>query len=376
MSAADRPASAPAASDVAAACREAGLVRLVGTADGDALAAVGVLARALRAADVPFQASVAPVPDPGETDADLTVTVGTDSGDLSFTAVTTSAPAYAAARELAGADADPVLALAGVVASGAVPGETGVGLLEAAGLDRRPGLGIPVTDTADGLAHSTLVHLPTSGDVDATRTALTDAVGPLEDPDEKTHRRLASFLALTAVRGTPARAADVVERALRPYVGEACPFATLAGLADVLDAVARERPGTGVALALGHDAHEAALSAWREHGALAHETLAAADTGRYDGLFVVRAGDETPLGTVARLARDFRSPEPAVLVVDETRGAAALAGAPGVSESLDRACSALGPDGAVVGRGGLAHARFDADAVSTTDLVTAVREAV
>lgn len=374
MSAADRPASAPAASDVAAACREAGLVRLVGTADGDALAAVGVLARALRAVDVPFQASVAPVPDPGETDADLTVTVGTDGGDLSFTETTTSAPAYEAARELAGEAADPVLALAGVVASGAVPGETGAGLVDAAALDRRPGIGVPVADPAEGLAHSTLVHLPTSGDVDATRDALAETVGDTDDPDEKTHRKLASFLALTAVRGTPTRAADAVERALRPHVGESCPFETLAGFADVLDAVARERPGTGVALALGHDAREAALSAWREHGARTHETLETADTGRYDGLFVVRADDETPLGTVARLAWDYRSPEPAVLTLGESEAAAA--GDPGVADALRMALSALDADGTVVGRDGTAHARFDRDAVQGTDLVTAFREAL
>jgi hypothetical protein len=371
MSAADRPASAPAASDVAAACREAGLVRLVGTADGDALAAVGVLARALRAADVPFQASVAPVPDPGETDADLTVTVGTDGGDLSFTERTTSAPAYEAARELADEAADPVLALAGVVASGAVPGETGAGLLDAAALDQRPGIGVPVTDLADGLAHSTLVHVPTSGDVDASKRALTDAVGDLSDPDERTHRRVASFLALTAVQGTPARAAEAVERALRPYLGG--PFETLAGFADVLDAVARDRPGTGVALALGHDAREVALSAWRDHGVGTHETLRTADSGRYDGLFVLRAPEDAPLGTVARLARDYRSPEPTVLALDGDSRAAA-AGEPGVADALERALTALGGDATVVGRHGTAIARFAG--VEPTDLVTAFREAL
>jgi hypothetical protein len=369
MSAADRPASAPAASDIAAACREAGFVRLVGTADGDALAAVGVLARALRAVDVPFQASVAPVPDPGETDADLTVTVGTDGGDLSLTEATTSADAYRAARELAGEAADPVLALAGVVASGAVPGETGAGLLDAAGLDRCPGIGVPVADLADGLAHSTLVHVPTSGDVDATREALTDAVGALDDPDETTRRKVASYLALTAVRGAPARAAETVERALHPYEGG--PFGTVAGYADVLDAVARERPGTGVALALGHDTRESALAAWRDHAGRAHGVLADGDTARHDGLFVVRAGADVPLGTVARLARDYRSPEPTVLALGPSE--AAIAGAPGVTDALGRALAALG-DGTVVGRGGHAHARFDT--LDSTDLVTAVREAV
>jgi hypothetical protein len=369
MSAADRPASTPAASDVAAACREADFVRLVGTADGDALAAVGVLARALRAIDVPFHASVAPVPAPGETDADLTVTVGTDGGDLSLTEATTSAHAYEAARELAGEDADPMLALAGVAASGAVPGEAGAGLLEAAAPDRRPGLGVPVVDLADGLAHSTLVHVPTSGDVDATRESLTDAVGDPSDPDKTTHRKAASYLALHAVRGAPARAAEAVERALHPYEGE--PFGTVAGYADVLDAVARERPGTGVALALGHDTRESALAAWRDHAGRAHGTLADGDTGRHDGLFVVRAGPDAPLGTAARLARDYRSPEPTVLALGPSE--AAVAGTPGVTDALGRAFAALG-DGVVVGRGSHAHARFET--LDSTDIVTAVREAV
>jgi len=207
--------------------------------------------------------------------------------------------------------------------------------------------------------------------VDATRTALSDVVGDLSAPDEKTHRKVASYLALTAVQGTPARAAGAVERSLRPYLGG--PFETLAGFADVLDAVARERPGTGVALALGHDAREAALSAWRDHGVGTHETLRTADSGRYDGLFVVRASEDAPLGTVARLARDYRSPEPTVLALGGDSRAAA-AGEPGVADALERALSALGGDATVVGRDGTATARFAG--VDPTDLVTAFREAL
>jgi hypothetical protein len=380
MSATDRTEpSAPTASDLAGRCREAGLVRLLGTADGDALAAVGVLARSLRAVDVPFQASVAPVPDPGETDADLTVTVGTDGGDVIIAERTASGPAYAVARELVGDvrgdEAASTLALAGMVASGAVPGETGYGLLDA-DLDRRPGLGTPVADLADGLAHSTLVHLPTSGDVDATREALPDSALDGESPG----RKAASFVALTAVRGTPARAAGAVERALHPYVDG--PFETLAGYADVLDAVARERPGTGVALALGHDTIEASLAAWRDHATRTHRALQEGDIGRYDGAFVVRVDDERdgvpraagPLGTVARLALNYRSPEPAVLAFAGESPTEAAAAGEGVSDAFRRALAALNADASVVGRGGRAYAQFDA--TDATDLVTAFRGAL
>jgi hypothetical protein len=370
MSTADRTeVSTPAASDVAAACREAGLVRLVGTADGDALAAVGVLARALRAAEIPFQASVTRTPRiTNETDADVTVTVGVEGGDIALIDPVVSTRAYAAARELG--DADPVLALAGVVAAGGVPGDDGVGLLEAADLPRRPGLSVPVTDRADGLAHSTLFHAPFSGDVTAATEALAelDIAADADDLDDTARRRLASFLSLSVVRDAPTRAATAVQRALRPYVGG--PFETVGGFADVLDAVARERPGTGVALALGHDATRSALDAWRDHSRRAHETLIADQTARYDGLFVVRG--DGPVETVARLARDYRSPEPVVLALGD--GEAAVAADREVTSPLRTALSALEGESSPVGRGTTAYARLDG--VDRTELVTQLRGAL
>jgi hypothetical protein len=148
----------------------------------------------------------------------------------------------------------------------------------------------------------------------------------IADADDEARRSIASRVAL-AVAGdddaTP-RAADAVERALRPYATPEAPLATLGGFADVLTATARERPGTGVALALGHGGGDAALDAWREHGRAVHSALDSATTARHDGVFVVRAPDElgaaeTPgrLATLARLARDFRSPEPLVVAVGD-----------------------------------------------------------
>jgi len=384
MAAADPSTPAPGES-VAAVCREAGLVRLVATSDGDAVAATGVLARALAAAGTPFQASVRPFP--GEalgdgTDADATVTVGAAGGDAALPDHPATPAAYAAARELAPDAADPTLALAGVLAAGATPGDDPTTLVEdgttadrvredarAAGYERRPGVGVPTTDLADGLAHTTFAHTPDSGDPKAYRAVLDERDLPAERPPETSadaDRRLASLLAFDAVRSgaAPPRAADAVERALRPHAGGGCPFATVEGYAEVLDATASQAPGTGLALALGHDAHDAALDAWRDHAGAAHRAVAAADTSRYDGLVAVvtRSG---PVTTVARLVRDFRSPEPVVLVVGDGEAAAAGDGAD-IGAPLRAAATAAGAPRAALAttaaslaRGDTAYARLD-----------------
>lgn len=367
MSTAGRPdASAPAES-LAAACRDAGFVRLVASADGDALAALGVLVDGLRSAAVPFQTSVAHVPRPPATDADVTVTLGATGGDVAVTEDPLSPTAYAAAREL-GADPDAVLALAGAVAAGATPGEDAP-LYEAAeaALTRRPGLAVPVADVADGLAHTTLAHLPFSGDAEATTAELAGLDLP-PDLDDDARRRLASFAGLQVAvdeAGTE-RGARAVERLLRPYAGG--PFETLGGYADVLEAVAREAPGTGIALALGNDVRTAALDAWRAHAAIAHEALRTADTARYDGCVVVRA--DGPVDTVARLARDFRSPEPVVLAVGGG-DAAACAVETDVARAIRVAATETGAAASGTGATGYARGVDDDQA-----FVTAFREAL
>jgi hypothetical protein len=343
MSTADRQESAPAPADVAARLRGQGLVSLVATPDGDALAATGLLGRALAGADVPFQARVARVPDLGTTDADCTVGVGHDCGDVTLAGTgPVSATAFDVAREL-GDDPDPVLALAGTTAAGRVPGQTDGGAFEAATerglLTRRPGVTLPTDDVADGLAHTTLFHAPFSGDVEAARTSVARRdVG--SEPDDDGRRRLASLVALSVVERAPPRAAESVERALHPYTLEG-PFETVGGYADVLEAVVRERPGAGLAFALGHGGRTAALDAWRAHGTATHRALRDAGVARHRGCVVARVSadggddpraegdadgsdavgdaDGTDVGvaveTVARLLRDYRSPEPVVVVV-------------------------------------------------------------
>lgn len=328
---------------VATMLSSASFVRLLAGADGDGLAAAGLLARALRRVDVPFQVRVDAlgVGEPSSDDGVL-VGVGSAYANADVTIAPETGPASLRASRVAaevvdGTDAaapDPTLALAGVVADGAHPasvaGELVAAAEEAGTVVQRPGVAIPVDDAVDGLTHSTLLHAPFSGDNDATASALSSLSLPHGDTDDgsdaagEARRSIASRVAL-AVAGdgdaTP-RAADTVERALRPYATPEAPVATLGGFADVLTATARERPGTGIALALGHGGRDAALDAWREHGRTVHTALDSASTTRHDGAFVVRVGDAdagTPgrLATLARLARDFRSPEPLVVAVGD-----------------------------------------------------------
>jgi len=329
----------------AAAIGDAGFVRLVGTADGDAVAAAGLIARSLEAIETPYQASLAAIPEPPATDADCTVAIGHPTGDVVVDGDSLAIEAASIVDDLASDAVDPELALAGAACAGVEPPE---GMLERADLDRRPGLAVPTDDRIDGLAGTTLVHAPFSGDSSAAE----DALERLGSPDD---RELASFVALSAIEDAPPRAAEAVERALRPYVTDR--FGTLGGFADVLDALAREQPGTGIALALGHGVEPAATEIWRAHGQRAHTALRGADAGRYEGVYVSRLDGGSPafLGTVARLCHAYRSPEPITLAV--TDGAAAAVGERAVEAPLRAATTEL--DGKATVRNEHGTATFD-----------------
>ena len=323
------------------ALESAGFVRLIARADGDALAASGLVASALADSETPFQVAVERTVGARSERAhtstgedDVTVVVGTVDAaadtDSVIPLAASDRPATLEAVDLVrelGATPDPVVALAGIVASGGEPGAGESEWLETAAreqglLERRPGVAIPTADPVDGLAHSTRVHAPWSGDQDATREALADVVdGDPADIDADDHRAIGSLVALDVVGADGAAdvAATTIGRALRPYATPEGPFETLGGFADVLEATASTEPGTGVALAMGHDVRERALAVWREYGRRTHAALSTASTGRYDGLFVVGI-DDGPVEAVARLAVAYRSPEPAVLAVAEGRG--------------------------------------------------------
>lgn len=324
----DEPA-APA-SDVAAACRDAGLVRLVGAQSGDALAAVGLLGRALSDADVPFQARLlgAATQDLGATDADCTIAVCRPDLPADH-AVEPSADESAGTRATTVAGelgaTSPTLGLASALASGAGP-DVVTDVADAAGLERRPGVAVPTDDLADGLAHSTLVHTSFSGDLASAEDALAD-LDLSAAPTEADHRRVASLVALAVAEAEdcPPQATRAVERVLHPYAGG--PVETVGGYADVLDALARTDPGLGIAVALGRVEAEAGLESWRDHGRRVHDAVANAGLERHDGVVVAHAdapdgptsGESGQRGTatlvpVGRLVRDYRSPEPTVLL--------------------------------------------------------------
>lgn len=381
MATTDRPAaeSADVASDVAAALGEAELAHLVSVADGDSLAAAGLLAMACDATAVPYQVSVARTADAlaarldGSDDAATPIVIGATADDA--VALDPDGPvspyAYAVASEL-GTSPDPVTALAGVVAAGAVPSQATPDLLEAAGLDREPGVAVPTADLVDGLAHTGLFHAAFSGELEAAREALSDAdLAAIDalDGSEAEARRAASFVALAAggTSDATARAATAVERALRPYRTDG-PFGTLAGSADVLSALAERSPGLAVALVVGTDSREAALEAWRDHGRAAHAGVREASTARYSGLLVART--DGPPAAVARLLRDFRSPEPTVLAVGEGEAAAASIEA-SVAAPLAAAADAAG--GSSLARRTRGTATFDPD--RTERFIEAFREA-
>lgn len=405
MSAADRSDPVPVASDVAGRLRDAAFVRLVASPDGDALAATGVIARAHGG---PFQATVtrravgptdadatdADATDADPADADLAVNVGLPGGDVALTERPLSVAAAAVADELEARPersplAERLLALAGVVAAGDVPGEHD--LLAGADfeLERTPGVARPTDDVADAFAHTTLAHAAFSGDPDAAH----DAADGLEHP-----RTVASALALASIDDAPDRAADAVQRALRPHDlgsgdrprdddGDAAamdaPFVTLEGYADVLDACAQQAPGVGVALALGHDVREAALDAWRDHAVAVHRAVRDAELSRHRGLVVASVSDGADedvrrgLASVARLVRDFRSAEPVVVAVAagpdaDTVPAAVAAAERTVAGPVRDAADAVG--GTATGHG--PYARATIPTAGQDAFVEALRRAV
>ena len=396
-----------AARTVASAVAAAPFVRLFGHADGDSLAACGLLAVALRDREIPFRVHVSTDPagdavdvverDDGERDDSQTIVVSRGQrgpADLAVPARDDRQPASVAAaaisREL-GVDPDPVIALAGVIAAGETPGGAGSDDLLAAAesaalVERRPGVAVPTAELATDLAHSTRLDAPFSGDVDAASELLADLGIPTDSDteiDAETRTQLASAVAVATATADPAapQAADSVEAALRPYATPTAPFATLGGYADVLSALAREAPGVAVSLAFGAtEAVSEALEIWRDHAAAAHAALDSPTTGRYDGVYVLRVETDQPsvLPTVARLAREFRSPEPVALVVSEPidgRRRAALAATEPRGLADATATVAREFDGDAGGTPTQATLAVD-DSVADGELIAAIREAL
>jgi len=329
--------------DAASVLSDAEFVRVTAAPTGGSVAAAAMLADACDERAVPFQVRVArsaPGSFDGSAASHVTVGIESEDADASVTEDVAS-EAFALARE-AGGDPDPVLAFAGAVADGVAPSSD---VREAAGLDRRPGVGVPTADLAAGLAHSTLFHASFSGDEQAAGATLAE-LGLPPELDETARRRLASVVALDATEDASERAADAVAAGLRPHPTPDSGFETVEGYADVLAAMAWDSPGLGVAFALGAADRTDAVEAWRAHARDAHETVRVGEPARHRGVVVVDAPDSQP--TVARLVRDYRAEEGAVLAVGD--GAAALA-------TTDADARAVLPDG--VGTSRLAATETD-----------------
>ncbi|MFP4217714.1 MAG: hypothetical protein ACLFR6_02555 [Salinarchaeum sp.] len=322
----------PAPTEAATALREATFVRILTRRDGDAIAAAGVLARMLSAAGTPFQ--VAPTAsraqrarrvNEGDPDA-TTVAIGpVDRADVTIAGPTATRAAVEIVRA-AGGDPPSALALAGLTASGVSLDDDSI-QETAEGLTRRPGVGLPVAELTTGLAFTLWLHAEFSGDPEAVAAHL-EPLNVTDDPtrlDSDAHRRVASLVAVLGTNTpTPQRAAETIDTLVYPTV-HAGPFPTVEGYAEVLDAVAREHPGTAVAIALGGDAIDSARTSWRQHAEAVHAAIEAAETERYGGLYAAFVADHRAL-TVARVLHRSVSPEPVTLVLGEQR--AALVGDP------------------------------------------------
>jgi|APHM01.1.fsa_nt_gi hypothetical protein len=319
---------------------DAGFVQLSAAPAGDALGAAALLAETLETVETPYQLSVVtPTDGLRATDAELTIAVGHKPRGADA-ALDGHAPlsrrAYTIATDVGGAS--PVLAAAGAIAAGTAPAPTALGESDeptaSVSLERRAGLGSPPVAPADGLAHSTLLHTSLSGRPDraaellnnrlpaaASRSEPKPESGSGSEHDHVRRRTVASMAALTvaAEASTPA-ASTAVERALRPLTGG--PLGTAAGLGDVLDVLADSDPGLAVAAALGHADESAVLSAWRTGATRVHDAVRDADLTRHDGVVVARTTADPPIAPVARLCREYRSPEPTVVVATESSATA------------------------------------------------------
>ncbi|MFW6436941.1 MAG: hypothetical protein ACOCYZ_04840 [Halococcoides sp.] len=349
MSSTGRSTESPAA-DVATAIDSAAFVRIVAAPTGDAVAAAGILGRACRERAIGLQVSVAPRDDRA-TEADLTLAVGCRRADRAIGLDGPASPVAArVAREL-GATPDPALAAVGSRLAGE------------GGDDPAPGIAGPTGDPVDDLAHSTLLRGPWSGDADAAESRCADLAADAADADAI--RRLAGAVAIEAVDDRPPTAGEAVTAAIGRT--DAGPFASIGGLADVLDALAQDRPGDATTLALGGTVPDA-IDRWRDHATRAHRALDDATTGRYDGLSVRRLGPDAPVGTVARLAVRYEAREPLVLVIADDRVAlASRSEAHDAERCLARASDTTDP----IGNARRAIGRIDADAAA---LIANVRE--
>lgn len=339
---------------IAGRLRDAEFVHLVAHRNGDALAATGLLCRALDDRNVPYQVSFAETPQSAEdrlTSDATVVSVGLEGVGraLQFDGPMAER-AYQAATAL-DADTDPMLAIAGLVAAGETPSEQLMGDARDAGAKRSPGIGIPTTDLETGLAYSGQIHADFSADESATESYLDDFDRP-NDGDDEARRTIASAVAVDVTDTACAdRSVAGVSNALAPLSGG--PFETTTGYADVLEALARETPGLGCRFVLGHADREIVLETWKQFTAGVHRALDESDLSTDGDLCVASVGGTDPW-SVARLASWYRCEKSAVLVRgDRVEGDRTVALATRDGNAVETLAEVLGPE-RVAGRTDLA----------------------
>jgi hypothetical protein len=357
--------------DIATALADAGFVRLTASANGVSLAAAGLIGRALADSETPFQASVTSPfdPDACATDADchLTICQPATAGDVSIGSTAGAIRTALTVVEELGTTPDHALALAGAVL-GDSPTET-ADIAAAGDMERQPGLGLPLSDAPQGLAHSTLVHAPFSGHPERAAAVLDDInhVDSGAPYGEERGRELAAAVALDVVENAAldTAASEALEALLRPYVGG--PFETIAGYADVLDVLAAADPGLGLALALGREGVDAtARDTWKPSAARIHDAVEAAHITGAEGVCIAKSTDEL-IGPVARLVAGYRSPEPETVVVGDTTAVAHSRAEADPLDRLEAATDAQGGTALSTPRG--ARARFEGDREAVIETV-------
>lgn len=288
----------------------ASFVQLRASPSVDGLIAAGLLRDVLETRRIPYKFAVSMAPAESSGDA-LTVWTGTQSIPRDGIHLEAGAATEKAAELMAslGRDPEPERVAIGTVFTETSPHGFG---------DPQPGLGLPVEDPRDGLAHSTLVHASYSGDVETV-----DAV--LENANNLEDREIASLVALTSLEdpGLPPMAGEAIQRLLGPTAIEWGPYPTVEGTADVLDVLAETDPGVALALACGQASGSVSvLEQWRSTARDIHESLRNLTLEGPEGLAVLEV-DHAAVAVTARLLRAFHDVPRTVVVYTDDRVAAA-----------------------------------------------------
>lgn len=347
------PTAASEPADLANTLDGSALARIQSRADGDGLAAAAILGNALAELGIPRHLSVSPDVEPTNPDTETeagAVTIDVRTLDAACNNNSLALCAYETAVAM-GADPDPGMAIGGAITAHVTPRGNALADAEAQGLTERPGVAIPTPDLVSGLAHSSWLRAPFSGDEDATADFLDEhALRPIDGTEDR--KRLASAIAFIVTESmAQERTTDALASALGPQTSPTA-FETVGGYADVLRAVAARAPGVGLAALLDEVDEAALLDHWRSYGDAVHEAVSNIST---DSDIATGIVEEVRPADVARLAHAYCVETKRVSVTGPT--SIALAANDDAATSL---LEAEFPDQPVRGTAQLATVRTDA----------------